>query len=344
MSDIKISVIIPTRDRPEKLTNTLVCLKWQNLASTDYEIIVVDDGSCPAVTLPQSDAGQICRLVRTEGIERSAARNRGAAAATGNLLVFVDDDMTVEPDFVAAHLRARGDWPDALVVGAIRLPDAAMAKPFPRVRQKLEQQEVPRVRGITAISNFCAAGNMSVPRDLFWGLGGFDSSLASGEDQDFALRHTARGGRIAFLPEAAAIHCDNALDIRSYCRRAQWGSEQIIPFCQLYPDWPDNVERERVNGPVQFAREPLSQSLRKVAKSVLAMKPLVACLFAVSALLEQIAPNSRALDRVYGLLLGAHIFRGYRKGLEQSAIKSRHSAALTVNGRSSSVGSLTSDH
>ena len=69
---------------------------------------------------------------------------------------------------------------------------------------------------------------------------GFDAVLASSEDQDLALRHTATGGRIAFVPEARVVHCDSALDIRSYCRRAEWGAEHMIPFCRRYPDWPAN--------------------------------------------------------------------------------------------------------
>lgn len=329
MSQTKISIIIPTRDRPEKLMKTLACLKLQDLAPTDYEIIVVDDGSSPAVTLPDSKADLICRLVRTPGLERSAARNRGAAAATGNLLVFVDDDITVEPDFLATHLRAHGEWSDALAVGVIRLPEAAMSKPFARFRQKLEQQEAPRARGITPMRNFCAAANMSIPRDLFRELGGFDSSLASGEDQDLALRHSARAGQIAFLPEAVAIHNDNALEIRSYCRRAEWGSLHLIPFCRRYPDWPDNVERERVNGPVRWWREPILQSGRKAIKLGLTLKPIVAVMFGLASALERLAPNSLALDRVYRLLLGAHVLRGYRKGRKLSAIGSR----LSVNNK-----------
>ena len=326
MSAFKISVIIPTRSRPESLGRTLECLFRQDLSRSDYEIIVVDDGSTPPVGLSTNGQLTACTLVRLEGVERSAARNRGAAVAAGEIFLFLDDDMAVEPDFLGVHLRGHAEWPGALIVGGVRLPDEALATSFGRFRENLEQRDTPRLFGPTSKRNFCTAANMSICRDMFSDIGGFDASLCSSEDQDLAFRHTTRGGEIVFLRGVTAIHCDDALDIGGYCRRAEWGSRNMIPFCERYPDLTDNIERNRVNGPLRFGREPVSQSARKLAKRAFATKPAVEVLFAVASLLERVAPNSRMLDRVYRLLLGAHIFRGYRKGLKQSAISDQQLA------------------
>lgn len=341
MSNVKASVIIPTHNRQDKLVETIACLKRQQLEETEYEIIVVDDGSNPAVVVGESQEGPMIRLERTEGVERSAARNYGALIARGDLLIFVDDDISVEPDFVAAHLRAHAEWPGALVVGSVNLPEEAMVKPFARFRQRLERQGLPHSRGPTGIRNFCTAANMSISRDLLQVLGGFDVSIASGEDQDLALRHTGRGGRIVFLRDAIAVHRDDALDIQSYCRRAEWGSLHMLDFCRRYPDLPDNVERERINGPSMLGQEPLRQSLRKQIKLGLTLKPVIGALIGVAWLLERIGPNSRVLDRVYRFLLGAHILRGYRKGLRHSTI-SRDEPAVCVQQKTGN-SKLTSD-
>jgi len=322
---IKLSVIIPTHNRPEKLEQILDCLRRQDVASADYEIIVVDDNSLPPVSLQRIEEGPETLLVRLDEAERSAARNTGAAAARGEILIFVDDDMKVGSEFISNHLRAHEVYPGALVVGAVRLPEEAMATPFGRFRQVLEDSGLPERSGPTSMKNFCTAQNMSIAKVLFFEIGGFESTIVSSEDQDFALRHSTRGGEIVFLPEARAIHCDDALDIRSYCRRAEWGSRNMNPFCLRYPDWPDNIERERVNGPLRFGSEPLSQSLRKIIKSALAMRPVRSTLFGVAALLERAVPESAALDRTYRLLLGAHIFRGYRKGLKLSEVRRQKS-------------------
>ncbi len=312
---MKLSVVIPTHNRPNKLAAILDSLKRQSLADSHYEIIVVDDGSTPAVSLPEGEQGPTLRLLRTEGVERSIARNRGAAIAAGDILLFVDDDVTVDSDFLAAHLRAHSEWPGCLAVGAVRLPDQSLAGPFGRFRQRLEQQIVPEQRGLTSIRNFCTASNMSISREMFCDLGGFDNDIVSSEDQDFALRHTARGGRITFLPEALALHHDNALDLRSYCRRAEWGIRYMALFCRRYPDWPDNIERLRVNGPVRLGQEPFSLSARKLFKSALSFRPIMAALFFLTSIVERVAPRSLALDRIYKLILGTHLLRGFRAGL-----------------------------
>ncbi|MCS6806052.1 MAG: glycosyltransferase family A protein [Acidobacteriota bacterium] len=320
MSVIQISVIIPTHNQPAKLQETLAGLRQQTMPPANYEVIVVDDGSAPPVVLPEKLDGLRCVLLRLEGVERSAARNRGAMLAQGELLIFLDDDMRVSSDFLSAHWRAHRQWPEALLVGSVRLPDEALKHPFGRFRQRLERQGAPRQRGLTAQANFCTAANMAISRSRFEALGGFNPALHSSEDQDFALRHTAGGGQIVYVPEADAVHRDDALDIRRYCRRVEWGMQEMLPFCHRYPNWPDNVQRERVNGPVRWGREPVWHSARKLIKAMLSRWPMIEGLFAVTWLLERSRPESHFLDRMYRVLLGVHLFRGYRKGLKRYGV------------------------
>jgi len=328
MNGIKVSVIIPTHNRPYELVRTLGCLKRQNIPAQDYEIIVVDDGSQPPVQLTLEAESPKCSIVRLEGVERSAARNAGAASAVGQILIFIDDDIAVDSSFLSAHLRAHDEWEDVLAVGSMRLSDSLLATPYGRFRQSLEQNGIPRERGLTKMRNLCTAANMSLPRELFSLLNGFDPELKSAEDQDLALRHTSLGGIIAYIPEAGATHNDNALDIESYCKRSEWGARHMVDFAERYPDWPDNIERERINGAVKWGAEPLSLSLSKSAKAILSLPPILASMFFIAHILEHSAPNSRALVRIYKLLLGAHLFKGHRSGrirakaVEQSAFRS----------------------
>src|SRR5262245_23358462 len=139
MTAPKLTVVIPTHDRPEKLGETISALSSQrDLDPADYELIVVDDGSIPPVTPEQRGGGPNLRVMRVEGEGPSAARNNGAAAANGELLVFVDDDVGVVPGFLASHWRAHLEWPGALQVGLICLPETAIGTPFGRFRQDLE--------------------------------------------------------------------------------------------------------------------------------------------------------------------------------------------------------------
>lgn len=314
-----VSVVIASRGRPEPLAETLISLRRQTLQTSDFEIIVVDDGSVPPLCLSRVVGGAGLRLLRLDGRERSAARNAGARAAVGDVLVFIDDDITVGREFLEAHLLGQREWPGALAVGSISLPDESVGRAFGHFRQELEQRGIPRQRGLTDAKNFCTAANMSMRRQGFLELGGFDEELVSAEDQDLALRHRERGGAIVFLPEAAGTHRDVALDIRGYCRRTEWGSERLVAFCRRHPNWPENVERDRLNGRVRLGDEPIERTLRKLGKTVIALPPALEVLFAMAAILERTAPHGRLLERIYRLLLGAHIFRGYRRGLAHAA-------------------------
>lgn len=318
MGTALVSVVIASRGRPEALAETLRSLRGQTVSASDFEIIVVDDGSVPPLCLQEPESGVRLCVLRLDGRERSAARNAGARAAAGDILVFVDDDITVGPEFLDAHLFGQREWPGALAVGSIILPDETLGRPFGHFRQRLERQGSPRRRGRTDARNFCTAANMSMARRQFLQLGGFDEALISAEDQDLALRHSEAGGTIVFLPEAVGIHRDEALDVRSYCRRAEWGSRHIVAFCRKHPAWPDNIAREQVNGPVRWGREPMAQSARKVGKWLAGFRPMLELLFAAAAVVERVAPRSPVLERLYRILLGVHIYGGYRYGAARS--------------------------
>jgi glycosyltransferase involved in cell wall biosynthesis len=311
---MRMSVVVPTRNRPHQLRETLDGLLRQDLSTDDYEIIVVDDGSSPPVS-----AQERVLVLRLGGVERSAARNAGARAARGDILVFVDDDVGVDGGFLTAHWAAQQQWPGVLAVGRIDLPGEGAAPAFLRFRRALEREAIPEHRGLLARPNFCTAQNMSIRRDVFEALGGFAPEVSSGEDQDLALRHTATGGVIAYLPEAVGLHRDDAIDLARYCRRVEWGSEHIHAFRRRNPDWPDNQIRERVNGPTRWGQEPVRQSLRKVVKAGLALPVATRMLLSLTRLLERVAPQSAALDKAFRMAVGVHLFRGYRMGLKRLA-------------------------
>jgi glycosyltransferase involved in cell wall biosynthesis len=315
---MKVSIVIPTHNRPEKLRETVEKLRGQDFPSEDYEIVVVDDGSNPPVAFEKEfTVAPNIKIIRLEGEERSVARNTGAREAHGELLIFIDDDIAVKSDFVEKHWQAHQEFSDALAVGEILLPAESQNTPFGRFRQRLEKDGIPRQRGLVAEKNFCTAQNMSIIKSDFLNLKGFTEDIVSSEDQEFALRHTAQGGNVVFLPEASAIHNDNALDIRGYCQRNEWGSRLMLPFYERYPDFPPNVEREKVNGLVKWGKESVGISIRKMVKTMLASKLSVAILFKTADALEKIAPDSSILDKIYRLLLGAHIFRGYRVAMKE---------------------------
>src|SRR6476661_6269487 len=107
----KISVIISTFNRQEKLSETVRGFSDQTISVEDYEIIVVDNGSETAVKLPENLRQTDVRLIRFEtNQERSKSRNTGVDAASGKLVFFSDDDMIVKQNFLSHHLQAHDEW------------------------------------------------------------------------------------------------------------------------------------------------------------------------------------------------------------------------------------------
>ncbi len=96
-----VSVIVPTRDRPQALARCLDALAAQCFPG-EVEILVVDDGSKPPVH------AEDVRLVRLPGKGSGAARNAGAGGARSELLCFTDDDCIPDPEWLATlHARLR---------------------------------------------------------------------------------------------------------------------------------------------------------------------------------------------------------------------------------------------
>ena len=104
------SVVIPTYNRLPILRQCLAALEAQDLSTApeveDYEVIVVDDGSTDhTVAALQQSAYPRLRLLQQDHGGAGVARNRGVKAARGNVVVFIDSDLVVVKDFLAAHAR-----------------------------------------------------------------------------------------------------------------------------------------------------------------------------------------------------------------------------------------------
>jgi GT2 family glycosyltransferase len=180
---IPLTVVVPATNAPETLGRCLAAIR----AASDppEEIVVVEDppGSGPAV-----------------------ARNRGAAAATGAVLVFVDSDVLVHRD-VFARIRSRfADDPGlAAIFGAYDdRPEAPGT--VSRFRNLLHHHV--HVEASGPVASFWA-GLGAVRREAFFEVGGFDAARyprPSIEDIELGLRLTAGGRRIELEPSIRGTH------------------------------------------------------------------------------------------------------------------------------------------
>ena len=110
---MKLSVIIPTHNRADILE---LCLnKITRQQGVDFEVIVVDDGSEDHTAKVAAGFKEVI-YVKQKASHQGAARNKGAKRATGDILMFIGDDILTEPGFLMQHMNAHIQNPDESVV------------------------------------------------------------------------------------------------------------------------------------------------------------------------------------------------------------------------------------
>jgi glycosyltransferase involved in cell wall biosynthesis len=208
-----------------QLELTLVGLASQTYPAHLTEVLVVDDGSHPPISIPSGFALNISVVAQDrDGFGLSRARNLGAKQARGELLVFLDCDMIPEPQFLEAHTRWHQVHDRAFTIGSRRHAD------FEGItREQLQQAASPSeavagrkitkpewieshligTRNLTSDDGdpfkIASGGNLAIRREFFDTVGGFDESFRQwgGEDVELGFRVFNWGG--LFIPERQAL-------------------------------------------------------------------------------------------------------------------------------------------
>jgi len=213
----RFSVVVPTRRRPAALRRCLESLACLEYPVDAYEVVVVDDGGGLDDGLVAS-AGANVRFVEQAQAGPAGARNRGAAAASGSYVAFVDDDCMVDSGWLnalGAELRAR---PDAAIGG--RVVNDLPENPCATATQLLIDYVNRWYAANRPERQFATSNNLAVPRAGFLELGGFDErfALAGAEDRDFAARWIGAGREVVSAPRVVVRHAHD-LTLAGYLRQ-----------------------------------------------------------------------------------------------------------------------------
>lgn len=215
---LRLSVVVPTRNRPDSVRRLFRSLCSQSLSAAQFEVILVDDGSEPPVDVG-GDGEELpfkCRIIYRDAYHGAhASRWAGLQAASGARVVFLDDDVAAEPRVLETHASvALGE---RIALGPILYPQQKNSTPFFRYMAHFYEQ---CSRHVSAQGEACNPGdyyicNSSGPRqrlirafeDVAAGFpypmvgAGFDEALLA---QAFAVQ----GGTAVFLPDAMLWHLD----------------------------------------------------------------------------------------------------------------------------------------
>jgi glycosyltransferase involved in cell wall biosynthesis len=184
------SVVIPTRNRPQAVEHCLDALAAQTMPSGSFEVIVVDDGSNPAIFLdPARWASKFAlKLIHQQNTGPAGARNRGVAEARGEFLAFTDDDCLPTPTWLEKLITALRKNPEALVGGSTF--NGLKNDFFAETSQLILQIVYAHFNRDPANAYFFASNNIGVRRDHYLASGGFDADFDSpaAEDREFCDR------------------------------------------------------------------------------------------------------------------------------------------------------------
>jgi serine acetyltransferase/GT2 family glycosyltransferase len=235
--------VVASYQRARLVSLLLDDLAAQTLAPESFEVVLIDDGSTEPVSayVEPSRYPFALEIVRQANAGPAAARDRGAKLARGEIVLFLDDDMRLPPTFLAAHVSAHASTPRAVVVGQIRPAHALATLPiFERFHAAAYEIWLAskRASGGALVGMEVCSGNLSMRRDDYLAVGGFDVTLGRSEDAELGVRLEKAGAKLIFLPEGASIHDSDHTDAKVWLRRAYLYGVYETRIAAKHPDVP----------------------------------------------------------------------------------------------------------
>ncbi len=225
------TVVVPYYEAPRALALTLAGLERQTYPKDLFEVVVVDDGSDPPLDVADLElaapTAMNLRVIRQpdRGFGLARARNNGARAAQGDVLVFLDCDMVPEADWLASHARWHHAASDVLTLGFrchVEVDGVEAADVFERpgtlaelfsgrpvqrpewIERRMEQTD-DLASDADDVFRVVTGGNFALSRAFFGTVGGFDETFTQwgAEDIEFGWRAYALGA--VLVPERSAL-------------------------------------------------------------------------------------------------------------------------------------------
>ncbi len=226
----RVSIIVPVYNGTATIAECLESFAAQSYPGHDIEVFIVDDGSTDGTPeFVERLVGQWdeqkphVTVLRQAHQGPAAARNRGAAAAAGEFLLFTDADCVAEQDWVEQMVSPFQSPEVAAVKGAYRTRQRSLVARFAQAEFDARYRLLAAARYVDVVFSYSAAFR----RELFIGIGGFDTTfpVADNEDTELSYRVASAGHKIVFNPRAIIYHRHPAT-LKQYLRkkysRAYW--------------------------------------------------------------------------------------------------------------------------
>jgi O-antigen biosynthesis protein len=218
----RVSVVVCTYNGARTLPDCLDGLVQLNYP--DFEVIVVSDGSTDAS--PQIAAEYDVKLIETENRGLGAARNTGLAAATGDIVAYIDDDARPDPDWLSylAYTFMTSDYaglggPNPVPAEAGDVEQCVANAPGGPTHVLLSDRDAEHIPGC----------NMAFRRSALEAVGGFDPQFhVAGDDVDVCWRLLDRGLKLGFTPGAMVWHRRRTTVLAYYRQQRGYGRSEAL--------------------------------------------------------------------------------------------------------------------
>jgi glycosyltransferase involved in cell wall biosynthesis len=319
-----VSVIIPTYNRKDTLLRTLDSLRQQTFPADQIEVIVVDDGSTDDTqTIARQQFPFTFRYVRQKNQGATAARNYGAKISQAEILVFMDDDVTVSPQTLEALAETCYQKPKVLVTGTL----IRRSRVNPSVYTEIMLASLARsqtARDDVDISFIdCNTELLACKRSDFFDLGMLqDPTEGYGwpnwDDVDFGYRAHLNGFRLLQSGKVVGEHWDYSYSERTMsCQRWYRASKSAVWLFKRHQALQTLIPMLCDKTPLAWGQDSPLLIARKLARSLVSSQPVLAGLEKFTSILEQYYPSPVILLHLYYWLQGAYMFHGYREGLHE---------------------------
>ncbi len=260
--EVEISIIIPVFNQ---FLFTQACLAslQEHLGTERFEVIVVDDCSTDdtAEAVPRMPGTIYLRNETNSGFIASC--NRGAEAARGKYLVFLNNDTLVKAGWLTALIDTFAEEPRAGIVGSKLLyPNGRLQEAGGIIWRdasgwnygKSDDPEKPEYNYLREV-DYCSAAALAIPKALFNAVGGFDSRYAPAyyEDTDLAFKARRAGYKVLYQPLSEVIHYEGATggtDLATGTKK-----HQEINRSTFAEKWASELQTKPVSGDSAFLRQ-----------------------------------------------------------------------------------------
>lgn len=226
---VRFSVVVPAYQSEGVIGQCLAALRAQTTPASEFEVVVVDDGSSDATASRATEGG--ARVLRQPNAGPAAARNAGARAASGEIVLFTDADCRPEPGWLAAMTKPFERVEVSAVQGRYVGSQSEIPARFAQLEFEERYERIPDGGEIDFVFTYAAAYR----RTVFFDVGGFDVAFPApnGEDMDLAFRLQAKGHRFVFARSASVRHVHPSTWSWYFCQkftRAYWRQRVYARF------------------------------------------------------------------------------------------------------------------